>query len=117
MAIRSDIIDLAPLYRGDRWEGVSVQYNEPGVDFTGVTAACFLRRSPDGDVLAELTPGVSVQGLGQLLVTIAMSKVLTKDLPIGTIYGDIELYRSSPPYGPKSWIRFQFDVIGDYTYA
>ena len=111
------IVELDSVFRGDVWPGANLTYNEEGVDFADVTARCDYRRGVDMDLLVSTTPPVTVTGLGQIQVAIALTGEQTALMPPGTVYGDVELYRESPPYGPKTRLHFQFDVIGDITSA
>lgn len=108
---------LPGIVRGDIWPGFTATFNKSGFDFTGCTASAQLRCLPDSDVLADLTASIAFPVLGQMSVTVSASGSTTSTFPIGTIYGDVELSRVSPAFGPKTWFRFQFDVVGDYTHA
>lgn len=117
MPARADIAELDPIYRGDSWEGIHGYINYPGFDFTDVTARCFIRKNVDGPALVICDVTVTPQALGALLVNVHLTADATRILPLGTVYGDVELYRQFPRFGPKTWIRFQLDVVGDVTYT
>lgn len=111
------ITELTSFVRGDEWSGFSVTFNKEGHDFTGTTAAVKLRSSPDGPLLATLTPSTSVPELGKFTVVTSSPGATTATFPVGSLYGDVELSRVSPPFGPKTWFRFTVEVIGDVTHA
>lgn len=110
-------VELLEFVRGDYWNGAIVYFNREGFDFTGVTAALKIRQRPDGPVITTITPIVTVIALGRLEVTFTVAGTVTKDFPIGTVFGDIELSRNDPAFGPKTWCRFRVTVIGDVTHA
>lgn len=105
------------IMRGDVWPGMTVTFNKSGHDFTGTTARVQLRKMPDSTMLTELVASVTYPALGQMTVTISCEGSVTRLFPPGTILGDVELSRTSPAFGPRTWYRFQFDVIGDVSHA
>ena len=111
------ITELTSFMRGDAWSGFSVTFVKTGHDFTGTTASVKLRSSPDGPLIATPTPSTSVPALGQFTVVTSSPGVVTATCPLGTIYGDVELLRTSPAFGPKTWFRFMVEVVGDVTHA
>lgn len=111
------IAELPAFMRGDKWDGVTINFTKSAHDFTGTTAAITLRQTPDGPVVATLTPSVSYPALGAMQVVFSVVGAVTATFPIGTIFGDVELSRVSAPFGPKTWCRFQVEVIGDMTHG
>lgn len=110
------VVELKPLIRGDAWDGIGVTFDYGTTDFTGTTAKVHLRTSPDGPLLAALSPSTSTPSLGQFRVVVSLAGSLTALLPIGAIYGDVELSRTFPTLGPKTWCRFKFEVLGDMSH-
>lgn len=107
------VTETLPLVRGDKWDGLSVTFLRTAFDFTGMQAKVQLRVQSDDTLVAEPTPSTLVPALGQLIVTFGLPGAVTSLFPLATIRGDVTLYRTAPAFGPKTWLRFSFNCVGN----
>jgi hypothetical protein len=98
-----------------------------GFDFSGVSARCYLRKSPNstgyiskfsttGDFSYGSEMSFTPSGLGVASCLIIASGLLTSSWPAGNLYGDIEISREYPAWGPYTPVKFTLPMILDITY-
>jgi hypothetical protein len=110
---------MPDIYRGDTWPGMQATVGYAGQDFTDVTGLVSFRKNPNSAALLSFIPTITVPALGQVYIAFSLTGAQTATLLEGALFGDVELSRSLPlvPFGPKTWLRFQTNVLGDYAYA
>ncbi len=119
------MVTLPERVRGDLIT-VTANLTLDGFDWTDVTARCHIRKSIDApSYLASFSNTgcslgstaiftTSATGLATFIITSSGS--VTSSWPAGTqLYGDIEVYRNSPAWGPYTAVQFALPINPDAT--
>lgn len=121
---------LLPRTQGDRIS-IGIKIALPDFDFADCEGRLDLRSlSPTGTVLATVRTGAgSTSGctlafddstVGELLVTLTCDgatgpSAVTNTWPLGDVYGDLLVWRTSDSYGPYTLAKFKFELMDTAT--
>jgi hypothetical protein len=102
--------------RGDQWNSPLITFKKEGFDFAGCEIKAQLRKTVK-DLNAvydfEVTPDTSV--LGELSFRLTLPGDVCKELEISRHFGDVKIFRETPPFGPFTPVKYELNVVADVT--
>lgn len=99
--------------RGDVWAGITFTVTKTGFNFAGSAVRCQLRSDTEAGVLATPAVTLNTATVGTLTGSVSLAAAATAELPVGPVYGDLELTHAG--LGPVTCLTFQLDVDPDVT--
>lgn len=113
MGLPSTIHVTRTVKRGDSWAGITFTVNKTGFNFAGATVRCQLRTDTEAGVLVAPVPTLNTATVGTLTGSVSLAAAATAELPVGQVYGDLELVHDG--LGTVTFLTFLLVVDPDLT--